>query len=273
MLDGCGIEPVGDPCFGPHHDSVVTYSTAIVLNTVDRGSLASLGPSPRPGAVNPARPIACTSRGVSSQDASRPKRMSDDPYQVLGVSRDSSPAEVEAAWRALAWKHHPDQVAGGPGGQALPDERPMSDINAARNQILVELRAIEGTPQAAGSDRTSAANRQREDSPPLSTRPAGEPNVPEDSRRGEVSSVGDHLVGLLVLSFAHPLGWLVWAALIFGGLSAAGVITTSDNQSPAPVHQPVGPDRDCSDYSGPVAASPDDPYNLDADSDGIGCER
>lgn len=38
-----------------------------------------------------------------------------DPYRVLGVRRDSTPAEVKAAHRRLAKRHHPDS----PGGERL----------------------------------------------------------------------------------------------------------------------------------------------------------
>ncbi|WP_380679166.1 DnaJ domain-containing protein [Salinigranum sp. GCM10025319] len=33
----------------------------------------------------------------------------EDPYDVLGVNQDSDPTVVEAAYRALAKKHHPDR--------------------------------------------------------------------------------------------------------------------------------------------------------------------
>jgi DnaJ family protein B protein 6 len=33
----------------------------------------------------------------------------DDPYQVLGVSKDATPTEIRAAYRKLALRHHPDR--------------------------------------------------------------------------------------------------------------------------------------------------------------------
>src|SRR5271168_2593698 len=45
-----------------------------------------------------------------------------NPYEVLGVPKDADQAEIQAAWRALAKKHHPDK-----GG----DPQKMSELNQA----------------------------------------------------------------------------------------------------------------------------------------------
>ncbi len=42
--------------------------------------------------------------------------------------------------------------------------------------------------------------------------------------------------------------------------------------SPSPRPSSGGPDIDCSDLPGPTSVGPSDPYHLDRDGDGIGCE-
>lgn len=54
----------------------------------------------------------------------------EDPYQVLGVSRDASDEEIKKAYRRLAKKYHPDL---NPGDQEAA--RQMQRINAAYDQI------------------------------------------------------------------------------------------------------------------------------------------
>ena len=56
--------------------------------------------------------------------------MIDDPYKVLGLTRDASDEDVKRAYRALAKKYHPDL---NPGDQEAA--RKMQEVNSAYEQI------------------------------------------------------------------------------------------------------------------------------------------
>lgn len=74
-----------------------------------------------------------------------------DPYSVLGVSRDASEEEIKRAYRRLAKKYHPDLNPGDPEAA-----RKMNEINAAYEQIKnpgqTNAAYGYGNPHSSGSD-------------------------------------------------------------------------------------------------------------------------
>jgi len=100
--------------------------------------------------VGRAAGLACL-RG-SLEDVSGPT-FRGDPYSVLDVRRDASPAEIKRRWRELAREHHPDRA----GNDSAERERlttRMARINAAYD-------ALNDPVRRARYDATPGGRRQR----------------------------------------------------------------------------------------------------------------
>ncbi len=59
-----------------------------------------------------------------------------DPYKVLGVSKDATDDEIKKAYRELARKYHPDNYSGNPLEDLVQEK--MKEINEAYDQIQKE---------------------------------------------------------------------------------------------------------------------------------------
>ena len=107
--------------------------------------------------------------------------MADDPYQILGLQRTATDAEIRAAYRKLAKRHHPDLNPGKPEAAERfkqinaandllsdPDKRARYDrgeIDAAGNEKPPERPFYRDFADAAGRQkyRTSTAGIDPED--------------------------------------------------------------------------------------------------------------
>ena len=80
--------------------------------------------------------------------------MIEDPYKVLGVSRDASDEEIKKAYRRLAKKYHPDLNPGD-----AEAARKMQEVNAAYEQIKEPEKASQSGYGGYGYD-PFGGNRQ-----------------------------------------------------------------------------------------------------------------
>ena len=84
--------------------------------------------------------------------------MIDDPYKVLGISRDATDNEIKQAYRRLAKQYHPDRNPGDPVAA-----KKMQEVNAAYEQIKNPEKAGP-TQRGYGYDPFGGAWQQRQGS-------------------------------------------------------------------------------------------------------------
>ena len=117
-----------------------------------------------------------------------------DPWRVLGVEPGADPAAVHAAYRRLAWRHHPDR-----GGSSAR----MRELNAAYAALRRGARPRSASTNGAG-DETHASS-----TPAQSDRAHGLAN---HARAWLVRTPAGQWLGCLLL-----LGAVHGAALVGGG--------------------------------------------------------
>lgn len=78
-----------------------------------------------------------------------------DPYKVLGVSRDASEEEIKKAYRNLARKYHPDNYVNNPLADLV--EEKMKEINEAYDQIQKERSGRGTSSDSSGGSGVSLA--------------------------------------------------------------------------------------------------------------------
>jgi hypothetical protein len=101
-----------------------------------------------------------------------------DPFHVLGLTPDASPAAVKSAWRRLARTHHPDLAADDRAARAAT--RRMAEINAAYESAVRVAGERRGShPRAHDEDRSAPHARRTADAGSAGReRPSGPPAPP-----------------------------------------------------------------------------------------------
>jgi hypothetical protein len=93
-----------------------------------------------------------------------------DPFELLGVGRDATPEQVEARWRGLARRLHPDQYPAADEAERARLTAAMAELNQARHAALAALRRPSTTaaqdPTMARAASTSRSVPQPPPAPP-----------------------------------------------------------------------------------------------------------
>merc|ERR1712048_1195723 len=144
-------------------------------------------------------PHSSCSRTMPNTSVSQANLHADDYYQVLGVDKHATEAEIGKAYKKLALKHHPDK------GGAEEDFKKISEaystLSDAEKRKLYDLggkEALQGGPGASdgypGSFRNSGMSREQAEA--IFGALFGSQGVPQGHAGGVHVNLGDLLGGL-----------------------------------------------------------------------------
>ena len=106
-----------------------------------------------------------------------------DYYEVLGVSRNSEPEVIEAAYRALMKKYHPDRSGNSadPGGRAQSINEAYAVLRDGYRRRIYDKMHPAYRPAAAAPKRPAPSQANRKPAAPV--RPPASPRPRQGSRR------------------------------------------------------------------------------------------
>jgi len=135
-----------------------------------------------------------------------------DPYAILGVARDASPAQIQGAYRRLAKRYHPDLQ-----GASTTTDR-MQRINQAWAILSNPARRArhESDRSRSATWRSDAWSRAPRSAMQAASA-SGPPQTPEAERVGQLSGIRWPAVVAAVVAGIVVI-WLVIGAALFGGL-------------------------------------------------------
>ena len=136
--------------------------------------------------------------------------MNKDPYQVLGVSPNSSEDEIKKAYKELVKKYHPDQYQGNPLSDVAQEK--MAEVNEAYD-VIMDMRRTGGSGYNYGYNSASSGInygniRQMIQRGGITDADRQLDSVPENSRNAEWF--------FLKGSVCYSRGWLGEASRYFG---------------------------------------------------------
>ncbi|MFI5271419.1 MAG: glycosyltransferase [Ktedonobacterales bacterium] len=114
--------------------------------------------------------------------ATNARRSGDDPFAILGVSQDCTPAELKHAYRVLARRYHPDV---NPSPEAVEQ---MRRINLAFSRAQLQIEAAGREWQPAQPQAAPAVPRRASASAPAAAAPAAAAPDGRASARGPAAS-------------------------------------------------------------------------------------
>lgn len=152
-----------------------------------------------------------------------------DPFEVLGVGRDASDAEIKAAYRRKAEICHPDRYRGRPADVQEEAARMMQELNDAREKIRAIRASNSAVRESSSEPQAPRSSRPREEEP-QPPRPASAPRShrPQSARRSRARGLGTGT------AWGASLGLIFVLVLVAarGGSDDRGGETSASSTSP-----------------------------------------